>query len=57
MSEALSCVDNTCPKEFLWKVLKNIFFHNNFITFKNIDINFYLLDVFIQRVFGNLSSR
>lgn len=21
MSEALSCVDNTCPKEFLWKVL------------------------------------
>lgn len=24
MSEALSCVDNTCPKEFLWKVLKQI---------------------------------
>lgn len=21
MSEALSCVDNTCPKEFLWKVI------------------------------------
>jgi len=25
MSEALSCVDNTCPKEFLWKVLIEIF--------------------------------
>lgn len=38
MSEALSCVDNTFPKEFLWKVLirNNYLFSFNCPNFINV---------------------